>query len=355
MRNQIPLGEVASMVEFTLKDGRRHEAIAAAQVANAVQAMAGINQAILAQAAGVPAAAATGNAQVTAAAANANITQQLAAINDPSAAAAFSASRSSQSAQQFARRSECGRLLPLRYPRRRGLPAGDHHIALGHEHVGHGRDLGRPPLCAHHRHAAVLVDRTGADVQFRNRRSDDRRKAAAAAQIGSSTKTAGVYLTDCEVMPRRPPACARPPRPECGCAIRAIHCKSLPCSRAAGNASRSSGANSPAFSRSTAIAPITALSVQRAERRDVQLDAARCGTRFPAAAAAHRWPPRRRPRKAAAIRSFRSPPWISPPGSRPRPLESWPPDRRSVALESGLVRGGWQAAGSDSARPFSAR
>ncbi len=94
MRKQIPLGETDAMVEFSLKDGRRKEALADAQVANAAQAMAGINQAILAQAVGAPVASAS-NPQVAQAVANANITQQLAAINDPSAAQAFSTSRSS--------------------------------------------------------------------------------------------------------------------------------------------------------------------------------------------------------------------------------------------------------------------
>jgi hypothetical protein len=93
LRKQIPLGEEDSLVEFSLTDGRRHEALADAQLANAVQTMAGMNQAILAQAVGAPVAA-TGNSRVAAAAANANIGQQLAAINDPNAQQAFSASRS---------------------------------------------------------------------------------------------------------------------------------------------------------------------------------------------------------------------------------------------------------------------
>jgi hypothetical protein len=93
LRKQIPLGEEPSMVEFSLKDGRRREALADAQVANAAQAMAGINQAILAQAVGAPVAGAN-NPQVANAVANANIGQQLAAINDSNAQQAFSASRS---------------------------------------------------------------------------------------------------------------------------------------------------------------------------------------------------------------------------------------------------------------------
>jgi hypothetical protein len=94
MRKQIPLGEDASLVEFALKDGRRHEALSDAQVANAAQTMAGINQAILVQAVGAPVVAGGNNQQVAAATANANISQQLAAINDPNAMQAFSTSRS---------------------------------------------------------------------------------------------------------------------------------------------------------------------------------------------------------------------------------------------------------------------
>jgi hypothetical protein len=91
MRKQIPLGDTDSMVEFSLKEGRRHEAIADAQVANAIQGMAGLNQAVLAQAAVGPA---PGNQQVAAAVGNTDITQKLAAINDPTAQQSFSVSRS---------------------------------------------------------------------------------------------------------------------------------------------------------------------------------------------------------------------------------------------------------------------
>ncbi len=94
MRKQIPLGEEDSMVEFSLKDGRRHETLSDAQIANAAQTMAGVNQAILVQAVGAPVAM-VGNQQLAVAAANSNIGQQLAAINDPNALQAFSTSRGS--------------------------------------------------------------------------------------------------------------------------------------------------------------------------------------------------------------------------------------------------------------------
>ena len=54
------------------------------------------------------------------------------------------------------------RAHPVRSPRRGRLPAGDHHPARRRELIGHGRHLGRPPLCPHHLRAAVLRHCRGA-------------------------------------------------------------------------------------------------------------------------------------------------------------------------------------------------
>ena len=100
IHKQIPLGEKDAMVLFDLKDGRRQEPLAQAQVANAAQAMVGVNQAILAQMAAAPAAfnpigngPAVNPALVNPAQFNPLLAAQLAAINDPNAAAALAASR----------------------------------------------------------------------------------------------------------------------------------------------------------------------------------------------------------------------------------------------------------------------
>ena len=97
------------MVTFELKDGRRQEALAQAQAANAAQAMIGVNQAILAQMVAAPAANAAAVANPAAvnpaAAANANannIAQLLAQINDPNVAQAFALSRDPSTANNGA-------------------------------------------------------------------------------------------------------------------------------------------------------------------------------------------------------------------------------------------------------------
>jgi hypothetical protein len=85
------------MVLFSLKEGRRHEPLVEAQVANAAQTMVGVNQAILAQILAVPAPVNNplGNAAGNPALVNPFLAGQLAAINDPNAAAALAASRAS--------------------------------------------------------------------------------------------------------------------------------------------------------------------------------------------------------------------------------------------------------------------
>jgi len=101
IHKQIPLGEKDAMVLFDLKDGRRQEPLAEAQAANAAQAMVGVNQAILAQIIAAPApvnnpignAAAANPALANPAQFNPLLAAQLAAINNPNAAANLAASR----------------------------------------------------------------------------------------------------------------------------------------------------------------------------------------------------------------------------------------------------------------------
>ena len=89
--------------------------------------------------------------------------------------------RRQQRQQQRRRRQSAGqhrgRLPPALVPRRRGLPAGDHHPARGHQPVGHGRGLGRPPLRPCLLHAAVLRRGPGQHLQYvhRGHRADQLR------------------------------------------------------------------------------------------------------------------------------------------------------------------------------------
>ncbi len=178
-RRQIPVGEQDALVTFELKDGRRQEPLAQAQAANAAQAMIGVNQAILAQMVAAPAANAAAVANPAAvnpaAAANANannIAQLLAQINDPNVAQAFALSARSEHCEQrrgWRRSDRRQRAEPVRIAGGCRLPAGHHHAAGRNQSGGHGRDLGRPPLCADQRRAAVLVDRQHHDLQLRHR------------------------------------------------------------------------------------------------------------------------------------------------------------------------------------------
>ncbi|HKD35970.1 MAG TPA: hypothetical protein VKB78_04190, partial [Pirellulales bacterium] len=66
VHKQIPIGEKDAVVAFELKDGRRTEPLADAQVANAIQNVAGLNRTLLAQMAGAQGAAPAVNQQVAA-------------------------------------------------------------------------------------------------------------------------------------------------------------------------------------------------------------------------------------------------------------------------------------------------
>jgi hypothetical protein len=89
---QIPLGEKDAVVVFELKDGRRTEPLAQAQVASAVQNVVGMNQTLIQRMAG--AAEGDPNQQFAATApSRAAINKQIDAISDPGALSAFNASR----------------------------------------------------------------------------------------------------------------------------------------------------------------------------------------------------------------------------------------------------------------------
>ena len=92
---QIPLGEKDAVVLFELKDGRRQEPLAQAQLANAIQSVAGMNRDILLKMAGAQGAAAGVNQQVAGALPNrAVLVRQINQISDPGALTSFAASRS---------------------------------------------------------------------------------------------------------------------------------------------------------------------------------------------------------------------------------------------------------------------
>ncbi len=89
---QIPLGEKDAVVVFELKDGRRTEPLAQAQIASAVQNVVGMNQQLIQQMAG----AAGGDANPQFAAnqpSRSEINKQIDAVSDPNALSAFNASR----------------------------------------------------------------------------------------------------------------------------------------------------------------------------------------------------------------------------------------------------------------------
>jgi hypothetical protein len=89
---QIPLGEKDAVVVFELKDGRRTEPLAQAQVASAVQNVVGMNQTLIQRMAG--AAEGDPNQQFAATQpSRAAINKQIDAISDPGALSAFNASR----------------------------------------------------------------------------------------------------------------------------------------------------------------------------------------------------------------------------------------------------------------------
>jgi von Willebrand factor type A domain len=86
---QIPLGEKDAVVVFELKDGRRLEPLAQAQIASAVQNVVGVNQTLINQMAG------GGNQQFAAnMPSRGAIDKQIDAISDPGALSSFNASRS---------------------------------------------------------------------------------------------------------------------------------------------------------------------------------------------------------------------------------------------------------------------
>ncbi len=86
---QIPLGEKDAVVVFELKDGRRQEPLAQAQIASAVQNVVGVNQTLINQMAG------GGNQQFAAnIPSRGAIDKQIDAISDPGALSSFNTSRS---------------------------------------------------------------------------------------------------------------------------------------------------------------------------------------------------------------------------------------------------------------------
>jgi tetratricopeptide (TPR) repeat protein len=96
IHKQIPLGEKDAVVVFELKEGRRQESLAQAQIANALENAAGMNQALLAKMVGGQGAAGGPNQQAAAAGAPRvpALNLQLKLIDDTSALQAFAASRS---------------------------------------------------------------------------------------------------------------------------------------------------------------------------------------------------------------------------------------------------------------------
>jgi hypothetical protein len=95
IHKQIPLGEKDAVVLFELKDGRRQEPLAQAQLANTIQSIARMNRDILTKMAGAQGAAPGVNQQVAGALPNrAVLVKQLNQISDPGALSSFASSRS---------------------------------------------------------------------------------------------------------------------------------------------------------------------------------------------------------------------------------------------------------------------
>ncbi len=88
---QIPLGEKDAVVVFELKEGRRTEPLAQAQVASAVQNVVGMNQQLIQQMAG--AAGDDANQFAANQPSRSAINKQIDAVSDPGALTAFNASR----------------------------------------------------------------------------------------------------------------------------------------------------------------------------------------------------------------------------------------------------------------------
>ena len=194
-------------------------------------------------------------------------------------------------------------------PRRGGrLPSRDYAVARRRHAHGHGGDLRRPPLRALLGTPLLLRHRRSDDLQLRHRtgrcgwavRDGDRHWAGGSVAVALAAEDSAA---DSEIARDGSPASGRVRHP--------------------GRGSR----RSPAFHRSRAIAPITALSVHSAGRRDVQLHAASaCGLFQTAAqtpigghAATHA--------QHAVTGDGARPAATCRPGSRPPLPESWRPGR----------------------------
>ena len=294
MRHQIPLGEEDQLVVFDLNDGRRNEALEEQQLANAAEGQMHVNQAILAQQMASLANPNNGGALLNGSRQNLlglPVVRQQVGYQPVITALPSGTSLSVSGVVSADRRYV--RISPFAVVQRRGL--GDH--------VQYPERLDR--------HFA---------------RSGRRRHAA------------------------RPGPAGRQPGHVPDHNAAALRWRTSP-----GKMSRSRFSTRPALRRSTAIAPITALSVQSRSGGMCSAMSRRAASavsrsrRRPLAAT----PPPTHSTLEPVLFDGRAASW--PPGNRPRPPESWPPGRPPSARRAATGAAALPAAKCDSARPSSAR